>query len=85
LVGKHLLVKVQLPIPVLHGCLAGYSSQAVWWEMMASMSAKPTQFSFPLCHSFPAIFSKSYVVANYALNIQFTLFCQPGAQSQTYA
>jgi len=28
---------------------------------MASMSAKSTQFSFPLCHSFPVISSKFYV------------------------
>jgi len=29
--------------------------------MMASMNAKPTQFAFPLCRSFPAISSKSYM------------------------
>ena len=72
------MVNVQLPIPVLHGHLVGYFSQAVLWEMMA-------QFSFPLCCSFPTISSKSYIVANYALNIQFTLFCQTGVGSYTCA
>ena len=85
LVGKRPLVKVQPSIPVLHGHLAGYSSQAVFWEMMASMSAKSTQLGFPLCRSFPVVSSKFYVVVKYALNIQFALFCQPGAGSHTCA
>jgi len=46
-------------------------SLAVLREMMA-------QLGFPLCRYFPAISSKSYVVANYALNMQFTPFCQAG-------
>jgi len=45
---------------------------------MASMNAKPSQFSFPLCHSFPALSSKSYIATNYTLNMQFAPFCQPG-------
>jgi len=32
LVGKRLLVNVQPQIPVLHARVAGYFSQAVWWE-----------------------------------------------------
>ena len=53
----------QLPIPILLQRLAGYFSQATLWEMMALMSAKSTQFSFPLCHSFPAImiYNKPYI------------------------
>jgi len=80
LVGKRPLVKVQPLMPALQVCLAGYFSQ---WEMMASMSAKPSQFSFPLCHSFPALSSKSYIATNYALNIQFTRFSQPGVVCRT--
>ena len=49
------------------------------------MSAKPTQFSFPLCRSFPVVSSKFYVVVKYALNIQFALFCQPGGGSRACA
>ena len=30
------------------------------------MSAKPTLFSFLLCHSFPAVASKSYITTNYS-------------------
>ena len=56
LVGKRPLVNVQPKIPVLHARVAGYFSQAVWWEKMASMSAKLTQFSFPLRCSFPTVF-----------------------------
>ena len=37
------------------------------------MSAKPTQFSFPVCHSFPAVASKSYIATNYALNSDLTV------------
>ena len=64
LVGKHPLVKVQPLIPIPHGPLAGYFSWAILWEMMASMSAKPTQFGFPLCRSFLAISSKFYIVVS---------------------
>jgi len=85
LVGKRPLVKAQPSIPILHGRLAGYFSQAVFWEMMALMSAKPTQFSFPLCRSFPVVSSKFYIVIKYALDIQFALFCQPGGGSRTSA
>ena len=80
LVGKCPLVKVQPLMPALQVCLAGHFSQ---WEMMASMSAKPTQFGFPLGHSFPALFSKSYIATNYALNIQLTRFSQPGVVCRT--
>jgi len=33
------------------------SAVLCWWEMisMASVSAKPTQFSFPVCRSYPAV------------------------------
>ena len=41
------------------------------------MSAKPTQFSFPLYCSCPAVSSKSYMATNNALNIWFVPFCQP--------
>jgi len=85
LVGKRPVVKVQPSIPQLHGRQVGYFSQAVFWEMMASMSAKPTQFSFPLCRSFPVVSSKFYVVVKYALNIQLALFCQTGGGSRTCA
>ena len=86
LVGKCPLVKVQPPIPVLQVCLAGYFNQVVFWETMASMSAKPTQFSFLLCHSFPCFLpylASSYIATNYALNIQFTRFSQPGVVCRT--
>jgi len=78
LVGKCPWVKVQPLIPILQSHLAGYFSRAVLWEMIASMSAKPTQFSFPLCCSFPVVSSKSYIATQYCLNIQFAPFCQPG-------
>ena len=67
LVGKGSLVNVQPQIPVLYTRVAGYFSQAVWWEKMASMSAKRTQFSFPLCCSFPAVSSKSFIATMYGL------------------
>jgi len=41
---------------------------SIW---MASMSAKPTQFSFPLCHSFPAVCIN--IAASYLLNVQFVI------------
>jgi len=84
--GWHrLLVKRQPLIPVLLEHLPSYSSQAVLWEMMAPASAMPTQFSFPLCHSFPAVSNKSYIATNHTLNIQFVPFCQPGVVSCTCA
>jgi len=67
LVGKPPLVNVQPQIPVLHARAAGYFSQAVWWEKMASMSAKRTQFSFPLRCPFPAVSSKSFIATIYGL------------------
>ena len=63
----------------------GYFSQAVWLEMMAPVSAKPKQFSSPLCYFFPAVSIKSYIATNYALNIQFAPFCKPGIISSTCA
>ena len=51
---QHLLVNDSVP----HVYLAGHFTQVISWEMMAPVSAKPTQFSFPLCHSFPAVSSK---------------------------
>jgi len=67
LVGKRPLVNVQPQIPVLHTRVAGYFSQALWWEKMTLMSAKRTQFSFPLSCSFPAVSSKSFIAAMYGL------------------
>jgi len=57
-VSKRPLVKIQPLIPVLHKRPAGYFNQAILWEMMASMSAKPTQSSFPL---YSSLSSKSYI------------------------
>ena len=63
---------------------AGYfSSVGCFVGIVMSMSAKPTQFSFHLCCSFPAVSSKSYIVTNYALNVPFICFCQPGVVSCT--
>jgi len=45
-------VKVQLLIPVFHAHLEGYFSQPVLYKLMALMSAKPTQFSFPFVAPF---------------------------------
>ena len=50
-----------------HMWLASYFSQAVWWEKMASMSAKRTQFSSPLHCSFPAVSIKSFIATMYGL------------------
>ena len=54
--------------------------------MVASMSAKPTQFSFPLCSSFLRYNSKSYA-ARYLLcsNIEFAPFCLTGVVSRICA
>ena len=67
MVGKCPLVNVKQKIPVLHARVAGYFIQAVWWEKMALMSAKRTQFSFPLHCSFPAVSSKSFIATMYGL------------------
>jgi len=49
---QHLVLKWQAQFPILHKLLAGYFSQAIMWEMMALLSAKPTQS--PPCCFFPA-------------------------------
>ena len=71
-------IKVWLAIPVLYGPPAGYFSRAILLEIRASNS------SASLCVA-PAISSKSCIATNYALNMQFPSFCQPGVVSHTCA
>jgi len=71
-------MNVQPKIPVLHARVAGYFSQAVWWEKMALMSAKRTQFSFPLHCSFPAVSSKSFIATMYGLIYSLHLSANQG-------
>jgi len=56
LVGSIYQQKVWPLILTLLGVWLAISGGLFFGETMALMSAKPTQFSIPLCHFFPAIY-----------------------------